>query len=373
MTRLLLGALFMLCAFAAAAAPERLLVYKVERIAPADAPCVDGDLSEPVWRDKAAITALRNFLGPLAGELPTQGSEFVLLTDGATLFIGATFHEQDMPSVRFNPGAEPFWNDCIELYFDPAHNGSRHIQLVVDCGGRKWWHKQYDEGYGWWDDSAWHVLANWTAAAQRQEKSWTIELALDCKSFGIDARPGGLCRFNACRFRLGSAQQEFSAWGFDAVSRQKAMTAWGHMIFGAEGETQRGFRVTQADVARLYPDLGDRVLEVPTEQGFTVISADGEHTTSFAALAAEALAALDEQRKRAAEALALPAAAALTGEMGPLEGQAAQLARTAFAGQLTLGAYDRLADRVAELGALLDDLAARGRLLALVEQAHAKE
>jgi hypothetical protein len=165
----LIVALVGLAAQVQAADPERLLVYRVERISPGEAPIVDGTLSEPVWRDKAAITALRNFLGPLMGELPTQRSEFTLLSDGSKLYIGATFHEQNMASVRLNPAADPFWNDCIELYFDPAHDGSQHIQLVVDCGGRKWWHKQYDKGYGWLDDNAWYVLANWDAAGARPE------------------------------------------------------------------------------------------------------------------------------------------------------------------------------------------------------------
>jgi len=353
-----------------AAEAERLLVYKVERISPAEAPALDGALSEPVWRDKATITALRNFLGPLTGELPTQRSEFTLLTDGSKLYLGATFHEQDMASVRFNPAADPFWNDCIELYFDPAHDGSQHIQLVVDCGGRKWWHKQYDKGYGWWDDSAWYVLANWAAAGARQADSWTIEIALDCKSFGIDPAPGKLCRFNACRFRLGSSPQEFSAWGFDSISHQKAMQTWGHLIFGAPGERMKGLTVGPQDVARLYPKLGERVVEVATDRGFEVFSQQGQKSVSFADLAAAVMQRLGAQRRAAREALTAPEAQAEAAGLGELEMQAAALTQEAEAKDLTLGLYDRLADRAGKLGEQYDALGWRARLRGLVAGAN---
>ena len=355
----------------AAGEAERLLVYKVERIAPAEAPVIDGDLSEPVWRDKAAITALRNFLGPLTGELPTQRSEFVLLTDGAKLYIGATFHDQDMASVRFNPAAEPFWNDCIELHLDPAHDGSQHIQLVVDCGGRRWWHKQYDRGYGWWDDSAWYVLANWDAAGARQANSWTIEVVLDCKSFGIDARPGQVCSFNPCRFRLGAAQQEFSAWGFDSISHQKAMKTWGHLIFAAAGEKSQGFHVGPEEVARIYPNLGDRVVEVPTESGVEVFSRNGRKTTSFADTVAALVARLDERRRLARDAVAAPEAQPELARFAELDAQATALQQEATVQGLTLGTCDRLSDKTAKLSDQFDELTWRARLLSLV--AHVNE
>jgi hypothetical protein len=365
-----MAALAALTTLAHASAPERLLVYKVERIAPGAAPVIDGQLSEPVWQDKAAITALRNFLGPSVGELPSQRSEFTLLTDGAKLYIGATFHEQDMDAVRFNPAAEPFWNDCIELYFDPAHDGSQLIQLVVDCGGRKWWHKQYDKGYGWWDDSAWYVLANWEAAGARQAQSWTIEMMIDCKSFGLDSAPGRLCRFNACRFRIGSPQQEFSAWGFDTISRQKAMNTWGHLIFGAPGERMRGARVGPQEVAQVYPKLGDRVVAVATASGFETFSPQGQRSVSYTDLITEMVRKLGAQRLAATEAAVGPETADEKPRREELEAQATAFMQEAADEHPTLGEYDRLAERAAKLAEQYEALTWRARLRDLVARAH---
>ncbi|MBI2299496.1 MAG: hypothetical protein HYU66_11235 [Armatimonadetes bacterium] len=358
---LLLSAL----AHAHAAPSERLLVYKVERIDPAAAPHLDGRLDEPCWQSKATIATLRNFLGPLAGELSSQGSEFVLLTDGRKLYLGATFHDSDMAAVRYNPGAEPFWNDCAELYFDPRGDGTRQIQLVVDCGGTRWWQKQVDNGYGWWEDRAWSTLADWDAAAARGADAWTIELVLDCASFGIDPRSGGACGFNACRFRLGGAKQEFSAWGYDSVRRQKAMRAWGHLLFGAPGQAMRESPLSPANVRRIYPSLEGRVLEVPRDTGFDVFDEDGVRRVSFAELAAARLKEVAAAREACRQAVAGEPEA-----VTKAEAEADALAQAA-AGELTMGAYDRLADAAQMLAARFDELRWRAKLEALVRRATA--
>ena len=357
---------------------QRFLLYKVERIAPNDAPVIDGRLDEPVWREKASISTLRNFLGPLAGDLASQRSDFIVLTTGPTLYIGATLYDDDMATVRNDPAQDPFWNDCVELYFDPRHDGTRSIQLVVDVGGRKFWHKRFDDGYGWWDDRSWHMLARWSVATARHDDHWTLELEVDAASFGIDTSPGAVCGFNPCRFRLGAAQQEFSAWGFGGGARQKNMAAWGRLLFGAEGERMAGAPVTGEDIRRVHPDLGDRVLEALLDEGLLLVTADGERLARFEELLAPLLEAAGEQLRAAREALdALPAddrnAAHLAEQLPPLEAEATRLGEAAAARALTIGAHDRAADGLRKITESLHALHWKARLAELARQAAREE
>lgn len=377
-TALVLSALCMSAAAQEQQQRERFLLYKVERIAPHEAPVIDGRLDEPVWRDKAAISTLRNFLGPLAGDLASQRSEFIILTTGPTIYIGATLYDDDMNAVRDDPAKDPYWNDCVELYFDPRHDGTRSIQLVVDVGGRKFWHKRFDDGYGWWDDRSWHMLARWSAAAARHDDRWTLEIEIDAASFGIDTSPGAVCGFNPCRFRLGAAQPEFSAWGFAGGARQKNMAAWGRLLFGAEGERMKNAPVTGEDIRRVIPDLGDRVLEAPMDEGLLLVTAEGERLARFEELLAPLLAAAEEQLRAAREALdALPAddrnAARLAGDLPPLETEVARLQDAAGARPLTIGAYDRAADGLRSLTDRLHDFHWKARLARLALEAAQQE
>lgn len=149
------------------------------------------------------------------------------------------------------------------------------------------------------------------------------------------------------------------------------MQTWGHLILDAPGEKMRGFRVGPQEVARVYPKLGGRVVEVATENGFEVFSQQGQKSVSFAELTAAVLQRLGEQRRAAREALAVPEAQAEAAGLSELETQAAALAQEAGAKELTLGVYDRLAERAGKLGAQYEALTWRARLLRLV--AHANE
>ncbi|MCZ7648488.1 MAG: hypothetical protein M5U26_25045 [Planctomycetota bacterium] len=364
-------------ALAGEPAPERFLVYKVERIAPEQAPKIDGRLDEAAWKDKAALATLRNFRGPLSGELATQATELTILSDGAKLYLGATFHDTEMDKLSANPANAPFWNDCIELYIDPRHDRSQHIQLVVDCLGRKFWHKKFDKGYGWWDDPGWYMLAKWDAAAERGAKSWSIELALDAASFEIDLTPGRVAGFNACRFRLGAEPQEFSAWGFGTEARQKEMSAWGHLLFGPPGQSLREAPLSAADIAAIYPDLGARVLEYPLPDGFLYATQGGLARRTFLELAARQKQELDgalEQARLEAQMLPVgdPAAPDLQKALEESRKGVEALQPEFAAGDLTLGRYDKLAAGAQKLREQLDRLAGKARLAALAAAAQAQ-
>jgi hypothetical protein len=362
-----------------APAAERFLVYKVERIEAKDAPVVDGRLDEPAWADKAAVTVLRHFNGKKKGELASQPSAFTVLTDGKMLYLGMTFFESDMARLKWNPAQPPFWNDCTELYFDPRHDGTRSIQLVVDCGNQKTWMKKFDDGYGWWNDVSWYMLAQWSAATALGRDRWTIEIAIDCASFGIDPTPGKVCGFNPCRFRICSEPQEFTCWGFDRFidyPAQKMMPSWGHLVFAEPGVRTRNLPVTAREVALVYPDLGDRVLEVPTEDGFTIFSRDGERRVKFADLLAPAMAELSASLQKARQALeTLPAdnpnRARIKAPLDQLATEAGQLHAEAGVARLTLGAYDQLADRLARVKAGLDEQGERAKLARIAFEAGA--
>lgn len=339
------GVLLAVAAGAYAQTPERMYVYRVDRIAAAEAPKLDGKLDEAIWKNRTTINSLRNFGGPPG--LASQRSEVTLVSDGAWLYVGETFYDEDMANVRFNPAQEAFWNDCTELYFDPRHDLSRQIQLVVDCGGRRWWQKQNDDGWGWYTDTSFGVMADWNAAAQRYADRWTLEIAINCASFGINAAPGKACRFNVCRFRLNPAKAEFSAWTFGRSGAQKDMNAWGHLIFGAPGAGSGGGEITAADVKLIYPNLGKRVVQVPVPGGFVTYTSAGSQRQTYAQLLTPQIAQSRKYLDDAERVLAELPPTINGGEA--LRMQSALLrdtldtAQDQVAGQMELNDYDKLA------------------------------
>jgi hypothetical protein len=363
---ILMGLLLSLAGAVCAQAPERLYVYKVDRITAAQAPVVDGKLDDAVWANRAQITAFRLFLG--AGN-PTQRSEATLVTDGSKLYIGEKFYDEDMANVRFNPAQEPFWNDCTELYFDPRHDMSRQIQLVLDCGGRRWWAKQNDDGWGWYNDGNFGVLADWQAGAFRGPDYWSLETVINCASFEIDPTPGKACRFNVCRFRLNPKVSEFSAWTFGPESRQKEIPAWGHLLFlpaGASGTSD----LTAADIKLIYPQLAGRVLQVPVEGGFVTYTAAGSKAQTFVQLLTPPL---DDSAKFLDKTdttiAALPATAkGLEGLKADVSKLKASLDanRALLAGSLTLAQYDKLNEAVSTLRKSSETVYWRAQILTLM-------
>ncbi len=369
MRRALIVAMLATPLLAGAQEPERFLLYKVERIGSTEAPTIDGRLDESVWENRVALSSMRNFLGPLTGELPTQASEFVIVCDGPSLYLGITFFDEQMELVRLDPSKSPFWNDCTELYFDPAHDGTRSIQLSIDCGGQRYWGRQVNDGAGWVNDTAWFMMADWRCAVARAEDRWTVEVAIVARSYDIDATPGSVCGFNPCRFRLGAEQQEFSAWGFAGSGRQKNMDAWGHLVFLAEG-AQAGGAVTAEDVALVYPDLTGRRIQVPGADGFVTVSAAGQATVSFREALREQAGALQARLDEAAAAVAaLPDDDARAGKLGaeldPARQAAEELLAQTRADMLTLGTFDRLGDAMIKADADLREITGRARIVDL--------
>lgn len=332
---------------------------------------MDGDLSDPVWRDRPVLSGLRNFLGPLQGDLATQASEFAIVTDGPRLYIGVTFHDDNMAAVLFDPSRDAFWNDCTELYFDPRHDGRRSIQLVVDCGGQRFWEKQMDEGWGWFADRGWSILADWQAAVARGKDAWTLELSIGAGSFGIDTQPGSICGFNACRFRLGAEKQEFSAWGFEGSQRQKNMDAWGHLLFAAEGVRAAGVPLLAEEIRAISPDPKRR-LEIPAEGGLALIEGGQARQASFTELIGPHVEALRSALQAARESVdALgddPRARPVRDRFPALEADALAAIKQAEAGNLSMGAYDRLRDASGRLEERLGELAWQANLVRLVTE-----
>ncbi|MCF7853483.1 MAG: hypothetical protein K9N51_01700 [Candidatus Pacebacteria bacterium] len=330
---------------------ERCLVYTVERIAPEAAPRVDGKLNEAVWGDRPAIDTLRNFLGERVGDFASQKSAFTILTDGANLYIGAVFHEPEMKKIQANPALPPYSNDCIEVYFDPRHDGTRKIQFVIDCIGQKWRRKHFNDGYGWVTDSAWEVLADWEARTSWGDNAWYVEIRVNGTAFGFDPQPGEVVGFNVCRFRLG-AGNEFSAWGFEGSGRQKNMAAWGHLLFAKPGESVADGAVTSREIEQIYPDLSGLRVQVPIAGGFQIYTTDGMEERTFGELLAPLVAELRALLQEGETVLANLGVKgkrreSLAGAFAAGREKTRELLSTVESVKLTCGAYDRLVAAIA--------------------------
>jgi hypothetical protein len=233
------------------------------------------------------------------------------------------------------------------------------------------WQKRYDDGYGWWEDPSWWLLAKWAAAVVQAPDRWTVEIALDGAAFGIDPTPGRVCGFNLCRFRLGAKPQEFSAWGYGPVERQKDMRAWGHLLFGGPGQRLAGLPVTRADVQTVYPTLAGRTVEVAVEGGMISFSAADEQRRTFQGILAPLLEEATDTLGQAATVLDRlppmhPQTARLRQDEEDLGRTVESIRRDAADPALTLGLHDRLVDRLAKAREKGHDLVWKARLVELV-------
>jgi len=158
-------------------------------------PAIDGRLEPEVWNNAAQVSGLLYTTGHLAARQTTVLAGF---NDDNLYLAFVSFNESGgVATVKERDNAAVFTEDALEVYLQPGPGGGPYYLLGGNALGT-----QYDAKG---QDASWN--AEWKFGCDRAYDSyfvaatWTAELAIPFRSFGLDGAPpdGTKWRANFCR------------------------------------------------------------------------------------------------------------------------------------------------------------------------------
>ncbi len=165
------------------------------------APQIDGKLDEPCW-DSAGT--LEQWLKIDGKSFPEAGTVARVGYDAENLYVALRCTEPMMDSVRADakPGSGTVWtDDCVELFIDCNPDDKSYAHLIVNAAGVRQDNLPGERG----------VQFEWTAAVQKEENAWTVEVRVPFADLDAEApKPADTWRVNACRSRL--PKREATCW-----------------------------------------------------------------------------------------------------------------------------------------------------------------
>lgn len=162
---------------------------------------IDGNLDDAAWKKSRPIEAFQT----LKGTTPQAATTGMLLTDANYLYLAFRCEEPKMDKLQTTP--EPrdgvLWdNDCIEIFVAPFAQSGNYYHLAIDAGGHV-----YDAFSQDGKEDAGYDLSV-TTKVQKQENSWTLEVAVPLCELGLSHTRSALMNF--CRER--EPVLELSSW-----------------------------------------------------------------------------------------------------------------------------------------------------------------
>ncbi|MBI3922119.1 MAG: carbohydrate binding family 9 domain-containing protein, partial [Armatimonadetes bacterium] len=130
-------------------------------------PLIDGKLYDPIWRQGAVVVLTK--LG--GAQLASQQTFVKVGYDASALYVSFSCLEDQPQKIAASVkqrDRDVFQDDCVELFLAPHSDSTRYYHFLVNAAGT-----QRDE-VGM--DSEWN--ANWQSGVTRDEKGWSVEMAL---------------------------------------------------------------------------------------------------------------------------------------------------------------------------------------------------
>ncbi len=156
----------------------------IQAIKVAQAPKIDGDLSDAVWNDVPVASGFTQTY-PLAGSPASQNSHIRIIYDNTAVYVGAYLY--DDPSLvrkqltaRDDEGQKDV--DYFSVFFDTYHDRQNGFQFLVTSAN-----VQTDArlgpnlgngggGFGDLGDKTWDAV--WESKVQYQQDGWTVEMRI---------------------------------------------------------------------------------------------------------------------------------------------------------------------------------------------------
>lgn len=304
-----------LAAYAADAGMQTLAFYEVKPAA--QAPVLDGRLSDPAWqganRAKAYWEYYKSDPGP--GALDT---EFRMVYDARGVYLAVINRDpkvQEIRAVRVTRDDPQMWqDDCAEVYFDPAGLSVGYSRFVVNPLGTQQDSRRIDTAVSLphWSGTGWQVQ---TATAT---DAWIIEAFFPWSDLGRKAEPGQLWRF--CHVRYAYSTGKFQGVTWSPGGNYRTPERFGYLYFGSAGVLpleQVGDLLSSSVTPPWSLPAGDRIA-VCAKPGQTAIhGADALVETERSALDS----AVDRTEQALARLNASKAGAALQGKLAEVRSE----------------------------------------------------
>jgi Carbohydrate family 9 binding domain-like len=158
----------------------RITAVRIER---QDAPVIDGDLSDPAWRNAAVIEEFYQ-IDPVEGVTPSQPTRAYIMYDSKNLYVAVYAYDTEPDRIRRS-----------QLQRDPALQDDDGIRVLIDSFGS--FRDSYffgvnpngarsdalTENNGAFNDR-WNTI--WRAKAKVVEDGWIAEFAIPFQSISFD-------------------------------------------------------------------------------------------------------------------------------------------------------------------------------------------
>ncbi|MHB0936326.1 MAG: metallophosphoesterase [Armatimonadota bacterium] len=177
----------------------------------AKAPVIDGKVDAAEW---GAAAGLDTFWVPAGnGKRAEPPTQVLLGIDNKNLYLAArcTLIPGVEPTAKSTARDTDQWqDDSIELFVWPDERNGRFVQFIVNAAGSLLdTENLFDPGSRMNSDVAWNP--NYTVKTGREEKAWTLEMAIPLEVAGLTAKPGAAFRLNLNR-NIIEKEQRYASW-----------------------------------------------------------------------------------------------------------------------------------------------------------------
>ena len=179
-------------------------------------PTIDGKLDEPMWAQSKQIKEFRLTSGNI-GDLAKERTECYLTYDDENFYIAFRCFEGDIANIKNEcrewDDLDILFDDHVAVFLDLDHNHRNYLELAVNPSG-----VQMDRsGFSRYENirtTDWDLDWNcfWKARTHIGADNWTVEIAIDMATLGIDRiTQGKTIGFNLARVRHPSFEIGFPA------------------------------------------------------------------------------------------------------------------------------------------------------------------
>lgn len=149
---------------------------------------VDGKLDEEAWKNaKWEGKFQRVKARQKEGESALQKTEFAILADEHTIYIGIKAHEKDMKALAAKPDASLWVSDNIELFLAPDGTGFEYYHFAVGPRSKDVCAEFYSESGNIKPDP---FAPMWQHATAMTEGMWCAEFAIPLSAFYMTRNAG---------------------------------------------------------------------------------------------------------------------------------------------------------------------------------------
>jgi len=160
---------------------------KATRIEAAEAPVIDGDLSDPIWQKADPITEFYQ-TDPNEGQPASERTDVRFLYDANNLYVYVYSYDRTPDRIRgtsMNRDGNFGGDDTVRIYLDPLNTRRNAYQFVMNSlGGRLDQLIQNNSDF----IREWNTI--WTGRARVVADGWTVEMAIPFQDLSFDpAKP----------------------------------------------------------------------------------------------------------------------------------------------------------------------------------------